>query len=182
MFFCSFLFGLFFWFIGTRAVLQNITVDDTKPNSVTGAYISYAPADAWDTNLCTNCFVNPEARRFVDETWHQSTFDARETINGHVNTPLTASVAFNGSAVHVFCTLSRSNAFPLVGDSDMTFYLDGAVVGTFVQQAVGSTGFDYTVPVYSNSNIPPGQHTLTVQNGHIDGARSLMILDYITYS
>jgi hypothetical protein len=64
----------------------------------------------------------------------------------------------------------------------MTFYLDGVVVGSFQQFAIGSAGFDYHVPVYANTAVTPGPHTFTVQNGRQGGSNSLMILDSIVYS
>jgi hypothetical protein len=64
----------------------------------------------------------------------------------------------------------------------MTFFIDGVQVGTFSQPGVGTGNFTYNVNVYANDTLPPGNHTLTLQNGHTDGPDSLALLDYITYS
>jgi hypothetical protein len=79
-----------------------------------------------------------------------------------------------GSAVYVFCALD--------GNIDATFYLDGVQVGTLLRTAVEPAGYEYNVPVYTNPSIPPGQHTLVVQNGRPNGIQSLMILDSIVYT
>ncbi|KAJ7124784.1 hypothetical protein C8R43DRAFT_34309 [Mycena crocata] len=167
--------GLFFWFLAAQAVLVNITIDDSAPNQ----QVIYTPPAAWNNRESCNdqCLVRPEPRRLNNGSWHESTFG----VGGDVifpNVPLTASVSFNGSAVYVFCALARAN----IGNSDMTFYLDGVVVGAFAKPAIGSAGFDYAAPVYANVNIPPGLHTLTVQNGHQNGPNSLMVLDSIVFS
>ncbi|KAJ6626894.1 hypothetical protein B0H10DRAFT_1941511 [Mycena sp. CBHHK59/15] len=162
--------ALFFWFLGTQAVLVNVTIDDTKGDSLTGASVSYDPPDAWNSAASCNspsCTAQPDPTRLVDETWHESQ-----------PRPLTST---QGSAVYVYCALSRSSVSP-VGNSDMSFYIDGVLTGSFSQFAIGSAGFDYSVPVYSNPSIPPGVHTLMIQNGHVDGYKALLILDYIVYS
>jgi len=64
----------------------------------------------------------------------------------------------------------------------MSFYIDGQLTGTFVKQAPGTDGYDYNVPVYVNESLSPGFHKLVLQNGHVDGFKSLVILDKIIYS
>ncbi|KAJ7770924.1 hypothetical protein DFH07DRAFT_259786 [Mycena maculata] len=175
-------FALFFWFFGTQAVLVNVTIDDTTGDSLTGAPVIYTPPDAWNSGPagCHNCLVDPDVQELSGGTWHDSTFSVDGSSNVHPNVPLTASVSFNGSAVYVFCSLSNSAVAP-DGDSDMTFFIDGVVVGTFTRRADGGAGFDYGVPVFAHT-VTPGQHTLTLQNGHQNGYQSLTILDSIVYS
>ncbi|KAJ7693590.1 hypothetical protein B0H17DRAFT_1132383 [Mycena rosella] len=168
---------LFFWFLATQAALVNITIDDTTGDSLTGALVTYTPPDAWesgDSRSSANSAVRPDTTQLEGTTWHDSTFSVNVDRNLHPNVPLTASVSFNGSAVYVFCARAT-------GNSDMSFYLDGVLVGSFAQPALGS-GFDYRVPVYANPAIPPGPHAFTIQNGHENGYTSLMILDSIVYS
>ncbi|KAJ7456545.1 hypothetical protein FB451DRAFT_1511489 [Mycena latifolia] len=182
MFFLFSLLPLFYFFFTTQAALVNVTIDDTAGDSLTGALVTYTPSDAWNSqNECIDCLVHPDTTKLQNGTWHDSTFSVDGVNNPHRNVPLTASASFNGSAVYVFCALARSSTNP-DGNSDMTFYLDGVVVGSFTQFAVGSTGFDYHVPVYINTNVPPGRHTLTIQNGHQNGRQSLLVLDSIVYS
>ncbi|KAJ6604189.1 hypothetical protein DFH09DRAFT_301029 [Mycena vulgaris] len=175
--------ALFFWFLNTQAVLVNVTIDDTAGDLLTGEQVVYAPPDAWNSGPpCTACAVDPDRTKLGGGTWHDSTFSVNaDGGNRHPNVPLTATVKFNGSAVYVFCARSRSNTAP-DGNSDMTFYLDGVQVDAFQEVPIGSAGFDYGVLVYSNLAVPPGPHTLTVQNGHQNGPRSLLILDSIVYS
>lgn len=69
------------------------------------------------------------------------------------------------------------------GHSDMTFFLDNAVVGSFERPPPGQPDqYAYNVMVFSRDSLPPGPHNLTIQNGHVDGEKSLLILDYIVYS
>ncbi|KAF7367309.1 hypothetical protein MSAN_00793000 [Mycena sanguinolenta] len=173
-------FALFLCFLNCHA-LVNVTIDDTNGDPLTGALIAYSPQAAWTEpgNLpCTLACppTTPNVQDMSDWTYHNSTFSPNS--GKFPNVPLTATVQFNGSAVYVYCALSRSpNA-----NSDMTFFLDGVVVGQFIKTPVGSAGFDYGVPVYANSSIDPGLHTLTLQNGQQNGVESVMILDSIVYT
>lgn len=64
----------------------------------------------------------------------------------------------------------------------MSFLIDGELVGTFVKQPPGTQGYDYNVSVYSNTSLTPGNHQITIQNGHANGPKSLIILDSIVYT
>ncbi|KAF9448665.1 hypothetical protein P691DRAFT_32509 [Macrolepiota fuliginosa MF-IS2] len=86
-----------------------------------------------------------------------------------------------GTAIYVYTILANTKTSP-TGDSDMTFYLDGDVVGTFVKNAPGTPGFIYNVCVYANDSLPSGEHFLQIQNGHTDGNKTLLLLDYLVYS
>lgn len=85
-----------------------------------------------------------------------------------------------GTAVYVVCALALTATSPS-GNSDMSFFLDGDLVDTFSKPAPGTSGYDYNVTVYSNTSIPPGFHTLRIQNGHINGPKSIILLDRIIY-
>lgn len=77
------------------------------------------------------------------------------------------------------------NEFHLVtcsGDSDMTFFIDDEEVGYFNRPATGIPGYAYDVPVYFNDSLLAGVHTLRLQNGHVNGIKSLVLLDRIIYS
>ncbi|KAJ7923044.1 hypothetical protein B0H13DRAFT_2185293 [Mycena leptocephala] len=166
--------AIFSWFFSAQAIPVNVTIDDTKGDSLTGALVVYAPLNAWnDRANCNNsCPIQPDETMLNDQTWHGSTFSANS--KPHANVPLIASVSFNGSAVYVFCALD--------GNIDATFYLDGVQVGTLLRTAVEPAGYEYNVPVYANPSIPQGQHTLVMQNGRPNGIQSLMILDSIVYT
>lgn len=64
----------------------------------------------------------------------------------------------------------------------MTFLIDGQPVGSFSQLPDGATNYDFNVPVYVNTSIPFGVHTFTLENGHVNDTKSLVLLDYIIYS
>lgn len=83
--------------------------------------------------------------------------------------------------MQVICALARTTSGP-TGHSDMSFFIDGDLVGTFVKDAPGTLGYDYNQLVYSNKSIPSGPHTLTIQNGHVNGIKSIILLDSIIYS
>lgn len=93
---------------------------------------------------------------------------------------LTASVL--GTAVYVYCALAESSTSP-DGDSDMSFYIDGSLKGTFVKTAPGNNNvYDYAIPVFSIDSLSVGMHNFTLQNGHVNGTKSLVLLDEIVYT
>lgn len=81
----------------------------------------------------------------------------------------------------MYCILAHSFTSP-DDNSDMTFFIDNQEAGSFSMLPSGATDYDYNVLVYSNTSIPAGSHLFTLQNGHIGGAKSLVLLDYIVYS
>jgi hypothetical protein len=54
-------------------------------------------------------------------------------------------------------------------------------VGHYALLPSGASTYSYGINVYSNTSVPPGQHTIKIQNG-LTGDRALILLDYITYS
>ena len=64
----------------------------------------------------------------------------------------------------------------------MSFLLDGNLVGSYRQSPTGDATYEYNVPVYVNESIPPGQHTIALVNGEVNGNTSLTLLDYIVYT
>lgn len=64
----------------------------------------------------------------------------------------------------------------------MSFFINGTLMNTFSEPAPGTNGYDYNVTVFSAPSLPPGLHNLAIQNGHIDGPKSLMLLDAIVYT
>ncbi|PSS37172.1 hypothetical protein PHLCEN_2v1045 [Hermanssonia centrifuga] len=138
------------------ADLVNITVDDTNPDPLTGAIFEYSPS-GWNIGpTCHKCVARPNQQDAYDGTWHDAT--SRDS-------PQTASLEFNGSA------------------ADILFLIDGQVLGSFVYTPPGDPGaYSYNILLYGNDSIPEGQHTLTVQNGEVNGPDSLILLDYMVYT
>ncbi|RPD81596.1 hypothetical protein L226DRAFT_2338 [Lentinus tigrinus ALCF2SS1-7] len=64
----------------------------------------------------------------------------------------------------------------------MSFFIDGILVGNFVQPPTGDTTYQYNVPVYVNESLPSGSHTIAIVNGHPSGNQSLTLLDRIVYT
>ncbi|TFK34068.1 hypothetical protein BDQ12DRAFT_700569 [Crucibulum laeve] len=164
------------FFLQAQAILVNVTVDDSGINPLTGQPIIYNPPGAWNLGAnCTMCTAKIDARDVHNGTWHDvSTFNSMLQLQ-------TASLVFNGTAVYVSCAIARTTSSPH-GFSDMSFFIDGNLVGTFVKTPPGLPGYDFNFTVYSNTSLPPGRHELTIQNSHINGSSSLILLDSITYS
>ncbi|KAE9385799.1 hypothetical protein BT96DRAFT_1006711 [Gymnopus androsaceus JB14] len=140
--------------------MANVTIDDSDPS------IIYLPA--WNTRNasvpCPTCTANPQADLMFNETWHDNTFYPAPGSSDFANIPIMASMLFNGTALYVFCAIAESSTSP-DGDSDMSFYIDGELKGTFVEIAPGNAG-----------------HNFTLQGGHVNGFKSLVLLDKMVYT
>ncbi|KAK0470408.1 uncharacterized protein EV420DRAFT_1500511 [Desarmillaria tabescens] len=155
--------------------LVNATIDDQNP------MLLYSPEDGWrNSNVpCPSCTARPDPSMAINGSWHDSTFD--QNAKNSPNKVRNVSTIFNGTAIHVTCILAKTTTSPF-GNSDMSFYIDDILVGQFKKTAPGESGFEYNVTVYSNSSIPSGQHKFTIQNGHVGGIKSLLLLDALVYS
>ncbi|KAK7450644.1 hypothetical protein VKT23_012955 [Stygiomarasmius scandens] len=49
-------------------------------------------------------------------------------------------------------------------------------------RAPGTNDYEYNVPVYVNEDLSPGFHDLKIQNGHVNGIKSLILLDYVIFT
>lgn len=157
------------------AVLINTTIDDTFGDPTSGRFIAYHPVSAWNDGAnCDRCNAHPDTDFLYMRTWKDSTYDPKLEVPS-------ASVTFTGTAVYVLCALSHSKARPF-GSSNMTFFIDDRLAGSFTQEAPGAAGFDYNVAVFVQTNLPSTEHNLTIQNGYVDGPRTLMLLDAIIYT
>ncbi|GAW08344.1 hypothetical protein LENED_010400 [Lentinula edodes] len=160
--------------------MVNVTVDDSASSVI------YYPSGAWNARsasvLCSSCTANLDVNRTFFNTFHDGTFNPLPGSNSYPNVPLTASIAFNGIAVYVFCALAESSTSP-DGNSDMDFYIDGFRNGGFVKTAPGNNNtYNYSVAVFASDPLTPGIHNLTIQNGHVNGTKSLILLDKIVYT
>ncbi|RDX56297.1 hypothetical protein OH76DRAFT_1318572, partial [Lentinus brumalis] len=164
------------------AALVNVTIDDTFGDPITRAQIVYDPPGVWKVGQsCTDCTAQPDRSQLTNGTWHDGTFSAAVENGDDSNQLLTAAVTFEGVAVYVYCVVTHSFKSP-VGNSDMSFFIDGNLVGNFVQPPTGDTTYEYNVPVYANDSLPPGTHTIAIVNGVPNGNQSLTLLDYIVYT
>ncbi|KAK0470379.1 uncharacterized protein EV420DRAFT_111051 [Desarmillaria tabescens] len=157
--------------------LVNVTIDDQS------ASLFYSPAGSTSWKVggasCQDCTAMVNASHAVYGTWHDSTHFADS--GSYLNPVPNVSASFNGTAIYVICILAKTTSLPN-GNSDMSFYIDDDLVGQFVKLAPGEPGFDYDVPVYSNTSVPAGQHRFTLQNGHVGGMTSLVLLDALVYT
>ncbi|KAL4255540.1 hypothetical protein AB1N83_012707 [Pleurotus pulmonarius] len=164
------------------AVLVNKTIDDKFGDRTTKHVISYSPVGSWnDGTNCERCSARPDNDMFVNRTWTDSTFSESASGREVPGIVPTASVGFNGTAVYVLCALARSKSNPY-GNSDMRFFIDGHLAGTFSREAPGTPGYEYNVTVFSIANLLPTEHIIMIQNGHSGGPPSLMLLDAIVYT
>ncbi|KAI0700419.1 hypothetical protein BC835DRAFT_416635 [Cytidiella melzeri] len=159
------------------ASLVNITVDDSEFNNGVPR-ITYTPLNSWHIGEdCLTCTAHPNPDEAFAGTWHDSTF-LRGADEHDIKT---ASLEFNGSAIYVYCITTGSYIKPL-GNSEMSFFIDGDLVGSLSQTANGNTNYSFNVLVYSNDSMPAGVHSFTMRNGLVGGLESLLLLDYIIYS
>ncbi|KAF9498164.1 hypothetical protein BDN71DRAFT_1443906 [Pleurotus eryngii] len=161
---------------------MNITIDDTYGDPTTNGNITYFPKGAWrDGVRCRNCTAHLEASNVYNRSWTESVFDPLPDCGDDATIIPSASVVFNGTAVYVLCAIAQLGwSHPT--NSNMMFLLDGQVTGAFSRASSGPAGYEYNVTVFSQTNLTPGAHNLTIQNGNVNGTRSLVLLDAVLYT
>ncbi|KAH9922999.1 hypothetical protein B0H21DRAFT_701362 [Amylocystis lapponica] len=160
------------------ASLQNVTVDDTYGDPLTGEMFVYAPTAEWSIGQdCSSCTAHVDANDAYNGTWHDNS--AFEATNNH---PSNASISFNGTAVYVYCILASDGNSNRLWSSELAFLIDGKQVGTYSWTSTGPAAFQYDVPVYTNNTLTSGLHTFTLINGATSGVASLVLFDYLVYT
>ncbi|KAI0662420.1 hypothetical protein C8Q70DRAFT_958264 [Cubamyces menziesii] len=154
---------------------SNVTsfVDDTSMDPITGHHIQYSPANAWravSNGNCTDCAARPDALiAYEHRTWHESDLSA----SSQGVTPK-ATFSFFGESVMVYCIVQYYGP-DLSAASNMRFVLDGEESSEFVMLPTIKNKTTYvTTPVYVNTSLPSGNHTLEIINGapgHSNAAR-----------
>ncbi|KAI0751044.1 hypothetical protein C8Q80DRAFT_1099664 [Daedaleopsis nitida] len=177
--------ALSFLLISTRlvaAISRSVIIDDTYGDAATGALPVYAPSASWiQGKPCafddSECFVNPDPKQAMNGTWHDSQGDSADTP------PRTIDLSFEGNSIIVYCIISEVDRVE-IAVANMTFELDGDIVGTFFHDPDGSMDgagnyrTKYEVAVYQNTSAPQGSHTLRVSSvGY-----SRMLFDYAEYT
>ncbi|KAJ7202560.1 hypothetical protein GGX14DRAFT_653669 [Mycena pura] len=157
----------------------NITIDDQNGDPTNGQKIIYDPPEAWVGNAiggCDGCLLpNSSTVSASAGTFTGSLFTSKR-----IHSPPTAAVNFTGVFVSVVCILSNSLDDP-PGESDMIFSIDGILADTFQYTPTGLGDFEPR-SVFNSQPLSPGEHTLVISNGVVDGPNSLVILDSIIYS
>ncbi|KAF5329134.1 hypothetical protein D9758_017153 [Tetrapyrgos nigripes] len=156
----------------TSAVLVNRTVDDTFRDGQ-GTTIQYLPEGAWNDADCSKCVAKPTPSLVYDQTWHDGQYLGK-------GDPLTASLTFNGTALYVYTVLVKVFPNGHVPNCNLSFYLDGEVVGTFFENGSDLDAlYQYNASVYVNENLPYKTHIFSLVNG---GVGSLVLLDKMMYT
>ncbi|EIW63798.1 uncharacterized protein TRAVEDRAFT_80075, partial [Trametes versicolor FP-101664 SS1] len=147
----------------------NYTIDDDVGDSNSGVVPTYAPADAWTQGGTAD--VDP--LQAFQGTWHAATYDPDDTE------ARTVTATFQGSAVYVYHILANAAA-ATAGSAGLAFFLDDDFVGTFTYVSDGEEDVQYNVPVYTNTSVPHGTHTLRVETS--GPATPDVLFDYIVYT
>ncbi|KAF8988773.1 hypothetical protein BDQ17DRAFT_1257471 [Cyathus striatus] len=172
----SFVYFLHFIAVTTMAILTNVTVDDSGIDPITGQWIIYSNG-VWNQGPCPSCAAQPDKAHMYNMTWHDGSVRVSNATG-----PVIATFSFNGSAIYIFCAIALVKYW---GISNMTFSIDGEVVGSYERNIDGTAyEYEYNVLVYSNTTLSPRPHQFTLQNGDFgySGSMSFTIFDYLIYS
>ncbi|KAJ3542872.1 hypothetical protein NM688_g5928 [Phlebia brevispora] len=177
---------LFLSSVFVEAALQNVTVDDTNGDPLTGASINYTPASDWNVgNGCKTCAAAPDASSAKDATWHDATYDPNSTVSAEKDVQQ-VQFNFTGTAIYVYGIQCHLMADLLDCHADMEFLIDGEKMSqtyTFTPDNPGTNTYTYNVLLYGNDSLSSGPHSIVVQNGvQSDNTSSLILLDYMIYS
>ena len=170
------LFWPFYIFPGI-SLLVNRTIDDKNGDEITYVTPSYSSHDQWaQGSTCDGCNINPttaDVNRAFEKTWHDSTY--------HVGEPeRIISMQFTGSAVYVF-TLLANQIHATTTFTNLTFYLDGGLVGNFIHEPDSSASILYNVSVFGLLGISNKPHEFEIRMG--GGPKdSLILFDYVIYT
>ena len=160
------------------AFLVNRTIDDKFGDSISQVTPLYLPSNVrWDQgNTCLGCLINHtfvDVSRAFDGTWHDSTYSGI----GYPEHFLTFN--FTGTAVYVYYLLA--NTVPKTTTlTNLSFHIDGALVGLFKHEPDSSSDILYHVLVYANASIPNAEHVMEIRAGGTDA--SLMLFDFVEYT
>ncbi|KAH9897632.1 hypothetical protein C8Q73DRAFT_605245, partial [Cubamyces lactineus] len=162
--------------------LVNRTIDDEYGDIYTGLMPEYEPVIEWAQGAtCTGCGIHSttsplgvvDVHRVHNGTWHDSTYHNGEPITN-------ITVKFTGHAVYVFNMIA--NTVPSTSTlTVLDFVLDGVYVDKFTHIPDSSADVLYDVPVYVNSTLMHGPHTLVIAAAS-DSFVSLTLFDYIVYT
>ncbi|PIL26344.1 hypothetical protein GSI_12100 [Ganoderma sinense ZZ0214-1] len=158
--------SIFITTVAGATTFTNHTIDDQSASPSFRGQWSLGPQ-------CTGCKAQPDPSKAFDSTWHDCTIHPGEL-------PRNVTVQFTGTAFYVYGILA--NTIPYVTtNTNLTFFLDGQLAGTFQHNPTTSTDFEYNVPMYSNSNLPNGDHTVMFEVIG-DSIPSFVLIDYFVYT
>ena len=171
----------------------NVTVDDQYGDPTTGLSVLYSPSSKWeDGQSCDNCTAQPNATNAYMQTWKIGTYTPGEDVlqasfsftgmykQGRSSLRLQSDVCSVGIAIYVSCIVTGSLENP-DGNTDLTFYIDNANVGSFEKTPDGNATYLYGTNVFATKGLSNTLHTLTIESGS-GGSEALVMLDSITYT
>ena len=163
--------------LGGACSMVNRTIDDKYGDEVTHQVPIYTPSRGWtEGSGCNGCGINVasgvDPHGPFNGTWHDTTVHLHDP-------PHTIALNFTGSAVYVFNMIANSVA-QVSTETHITFFIDQEKVGQFDHTPDNTAAFHYQVPVYTNTSLPYGEHTLEIV---ADGTQlSLVLFDYVMYT
>ena len=178
------MFSFVLWILPALAISINRTIDDTYGDSVTGLKPQYGPPSSWTESsqcgiLCDILSLDIDVEKIYNGTWHESMYDTGDQTSW-------VSVKFNGTAVYVFNIIVDTDVdleesiLGFTTDTNVVFFLDDAPVGQYTHIPDNSDEVLYQVPVYTNTSLHNGEHTLVMHTGR--DTDSLALFDYIIYT
>ncbi|KZP14249.1 hypothetical protein FIBSPDRAFT_796861 [Athelia psychrophila] len=156
----------------SAATSSNRTVDDQFGDSVTNLLPVYSTG--WSQGAtCSVCYVHLNASNVFNGTWHDTTYIPTSMV------PPSVAISFEGTAVYAYCVLG--NTVPkTVTLTNLTFLMDGELVGTYQHTPTTSADYQYNVPVYVATSLSNEQHVLTIEAAGT--TNSLILFDYVEYT
>ena len=149
---------LVFALVGLGACsMVNRTIDDKYGDEVTHQVPIYTPSRGWtEGSGCNGCGINVasgvDPHGPFNGTWHDTTVHLHDP-------PHTIALNFTGSAVYVFNMIANSVA-QVSTETHITFFIDQEKVGQFDHTPDNTAAFHYQVPVYTNTSLSYGEHSL----------------------
>ncbi|KZP17993.1 hypothetical protein FIBSPDRAFT_792544 [Athelia psychrophila] len=158
----------------SAATPSNRTIDDEFGDSVTNLRPVYSPTTGWAQGAnCSTCFVQLDTLNVFDGSWHDTTHSPTDTE------PRSVAITFNGTAVYAYCVLANT-VQSTTTLTNLTFFMDGELVGTYQHIPTTSADYQYNVPVYVNTSLFNQQHVLTMEATGTNS--SLILFDYVDYT
>lgn len=87
-----------------------------------------------------------------------------------------------GSAIYAYGLLCHHQGTNPACTSQLRFYIDNQLYGSFEYVPDGTAGFTYNTLLFSVDTLPHGPHEFVIQNGVDNKEISLLLFDYLIYT
>ncbi|KLO13088.1 hypothetical protein SCHPADRAFT_940660 [Schizopora paradoxa] len=165
---------------------QNISVDDSLPDPLSGFQIIYGLANktitsgtGWNTQDCVGCLAKPDPSQAFNGTWHDASSHVSQEYLSQ------ASFFFVGSAIYAKGIVVSTNQETTgsLNNSRMSFQIDGQDVGSYNHTAAvdSKTTYLYNVTLFAKEDLSYGLHNFTMTCGS-ETSNSLCLLDRLIYT